>query len=49
MISCYRDVLYAGRVPDLGSLLEAVVLGALFLVIGMAAFGRLKKGFAEEL
>ena len=48
-ISCYRDVLYAGRVPDLGSLLEAVVLGALFLVIGMAAFGRLKKGFAEEL
>jgi len=25
------------------------VLGALFLVIGMAAFGRLKKGFAEEL
>ena len=49
VISCYRDVLYAGRVPDLGSLLEAVVLGALFLVIGMAAFGRLKKGFAEEL
>ena len=49
VISCYRDVLYYAQVPDLTSLLEAVVLGALFLVLGMLAFGKLKKGFAEEL
>ena len=49
VISCYRDVLYYSQVPDLTSLVEAVVLGALFLVLGMLVFGRLKKGFAEEL
>ncbi len=49
IISCYRDVLYYARVPDLSSLIEAVVLGALFLVLGLVVFGKLKKGFAEEL
>ena len=49
VISCYRDVLYYSQVPDLTSLAEAVVLGALFLGLGMLVFGRLKKGFAEEL
>ncbi len=49
IISCYRDVFYYARVPDLTSLLEAVLLGVFFLVIGMLVFGKLKKGFAEEL
>ena len=49
IISCYRSVLYSGQVPNLASLLEAVVLGVLFLILGMLVFGRLKKGFAEEL
>ena len=49
IISCYRSVLYSGQVPNLASLLEAVVLGILFLILGMLVFGKLKKGFAEEL
>ena len=49
IISCYRSVLYSGQVPNLASLLEAVVLGVLFLILGMLVFGKLKKGFAEEL
>ena len=49
IISCYRSVLYSGQVPNLASLLEAAVLGVLFLILGMLVFGRLKKGFAEEL
>ncbi len=49
VISCYRDVLYSAKVPDLSSLLEAAVLGVFFLVVGMLVFGKLKKGFAEEL
>jgi ABC-2 type transport system permease protein len=49
VISCYRDVLYSAKVPDLSSLLEAAVLGVFFLIVGMLVFGKLKKGFAEEL
>ena len=49
IISCYRSVLYRGQVPNLASLLEAVVLGVLFLILGMLVFGKQKKGFAEEL
>lgn len=49
IITAYRDVLYHGVVPQLATLLEAVVLGILFLLIGLLSFSKLKKGFAEEL
>lgn len=49
IITAYRSILYEGSVPDLSTLLEAFVLGVIFLVVGMFTFGKLKKHFAEEL
>ena len=49
IISAYRRILYDGSVPDMSTLLEATVLGAIFIVLGFFIFGRLKKHFAEEL
>ena len=49
IIEAYRAVLYEGTVPDLRTLLEAVLLGILFLIIGTFTFKKLSKNFAEEL
>lgn len=49
IITAYRDVLYWGVMPQLTTLLEAVLLGVLFLLLGLLSFSKLKKGFAEEL
>ncbi|MCI5845620.1 MAG: ABC transporter permease [Oscillospiraceae bacterium] len=49
IITAYRDVLYWGVMPQLATLLEAVLLGVLFLLLGLLSFSKLKKGFAEEL
>lgn len=45
----YRDVLYYGQVPEMGTLINATVLGIVVLIIGKIAFSRLQRGFAEEL
>lgn len=45
----YRDILYYGQVPQMSTLLNAVVLGVLVLVVGKIAFSRLQRKFAEEL
>ncbi|MDO5112531.1 MAG: ABC transporter permease [Clostridia bacterium] len=49
VILLYRDILYYGRAPSLASLLPCALWGAAFLLIGFFVFGRLQKGFAEEL
>ena len=49
IIIAIRDILYDGRVPDLMTLGMAAVYGVVFLLIGIFSFGKLKKGFAEEL
>lgn len=49
IITCYRDVLYWGSTPHIGSLI-AVIIGSIILcVIGLAIFRKLSKGFAEEV
>lgn len=45
----YRDILYYGQVPQMSTLLNAVVLGVLVLVVGKIAFSKLQRKFAEEL
>lgn len=45
----YRDILYYGRVPEMGTLFNATVLGVIMLVVGKVVFSRLQRGFAEEL
>ena len=48
MINAYRDILYYKRIPELNTLLAAVILGVVALVIGYTVFGKLQKGFAEQ-
>lgn len=49
VISAYRTILYSGKVPDLTTLLSALVMGLAVLVIGWFTFTKLKRRFAEEL
>lgn len=49
VIIAYRDILYYGRIPEMGTLVNAIVMGVIVLVIGKVSFSRLQRGFAEEL
>lgn len=49
VISAYRDILYYSRIPDITNMFIALVLGIIVLILGMAVFNRLKRGFAEEM
>lgn len=45
----YRDILYYKEVPDMGNLMIAVGVGAVFLIVGSVVFARLQRNFVEEL
>lgn len=49
IITAYRDILFYKKIPHLHTLTAALLIGIISLVLGMAVFSRLKKGFAEEL
>ncbi len=49
VITAYRDILYFKTAPQLETLLSGLILGLLVLVVGWLVFGKLQKGFAEEL
>ena len=49
VIVAYRDILYYKQIPEMGNLLWALVLGVIVLLVGIAVFNKLQKGFAEEL
>lgn len=49
VIVAYRDILYYGRVPELGTLLSAAVVGVVMLLVGWFVFDHLQKRFVEEL
>lgn len=49
IIIAYRDVLFYNNAPDIFILLKASVYGLVLMVLGFIIFGKLKKGFAENL
>lgn len=49
VIIAYRNILYEGQVPQLGTLLSATMIGVVILAIGWALFHHLQKHFVEEL
>ncbi|MGB8452460.1 MAG: ABC transporter permease [Anaerocolumna sp.] len=49
IIIAYRDILYYKQVPEIETLLHALLLGIIILIIGSYAFSKLKRHFAEEL
>jgi ABC-2 type transport system permease protein len=48
LINAYRDILYYKQVPQLQTLLSAVILGVAVLFIGYGVFRKLQRGFAEQ-
>ena len=49
LITGYRDIFYNQKAPDFKGLLCAFVIGIVLCVVGMFAFKKLQKKFAEEL
>jgi ABC-2 type transport system permease protein len=49
IIIAYRDILYYKKIPQIGTLLHAFLLGVAILAIGCLTFAKLKRHFAEEL
>lgn len=49
IVIAYRDILYYGTVPSVGTLSVTLLVGCLFLMAGFAVFGTLKRGFAEQM
>lgn len=49
IIVAYRDILYYGQIPEVSTLLNAVIFGAVVLLIGSFSFSKRQKHFAEEL
>lgn len=49
VIVAYRDILYYAKVPELSTLLSAVIIGILIFAIGWFVFDRLQRRFVEEL
>ena len=45
----YRDILYYGRIPEMSTLANAVIMGIAVLIIGQFAFSKLQRHFVEEL
>lgn len=49
IIIAYRDILYYKQAPQMGTLINALLLGVIFIIVGEFAFSKLKRHFAEEL
>ena len=49
IVTAYRDILYAGSVPKLETLGISLGMGVVFLVVGFAVFGKLKRRFSEVM
>lgn len=49
IIKYYRDILYYGKIPEMGSVLLLLLVCFIILVVGYLIFRKLEKRFAEEL
>lgn len=49
VILAYRDILFYQQMPNLETLLSAVLFAAVAIILGVFLFQRLQKRFAEEL
>lgn len=49
VIVAFRSILYYKEAPQLGTMITALIMGLVFLIVGWIVFGKLEKGFAEEL
>ena len=49
IVVAFRDIFYYGQIPAVSTLLNATLLGVVFVVVGYKVFRKLQRGFAEEL
>ena len=49
IVTAYRDILYAGKVPQLKELAIMLGISIVLLWIGFRIFGRLKRRFSEVM
>jgi ABC-2 type transport system permease protein len=49
VILCYKDILYYKRLPDLGTMMAAIVSGLISLIVGFTIFYKIQKRFVEAL
>lgn len=49
IVLAYRDILYFSKIPELSTLIGAVVMGLVIFVLGYFIFSKLQRDFAEEL
>ena len=49
IVTAYRDILYAGSVPEMGNLAISFGMGLFFLILGFLVFGKLKRRFSEVM
>ena len=49
IINSYRDIFYSKQMPDMNYLLPVLAFSILLMLLGIAIFRKLKKGFAEEV
>lgn len=49
ILTAYRDIFYYKQIPQITTLIWAVLFGVVILAVGIAVFEHLKKGFSEEL
>ncbi len=49
IIQAYRDILYAGKVPQFSNLAICFGTGVVLLLIGFVVFGKLKRRFSEVM
>ena len=49
IITSYRDILYSKTLPNMPMLLFVLGMSFLLVLLGLAIFGKLERGFAEEV
>ena len=49
IVTAYRDILYAGSIPEMGNLAISFGMGLFFLILGFLGFGKLKRRFSEVM
>lgn len=49
IIIAYRDILYYKKIPDLSTLVLAIIMGIIVMIIGTVTFIKLKRHFVEEM
>lgn len=49
IIEAYRAILYYKQIPNVSTLMIAFIIGIACLVVGEITFGKLQRGFCEEL